>query len=328
MRPFRLFTRRVAKYALVLAAALTFATPPASAQQFIDQGGVEDVLQMYRTPIDEIPEVYYRYFELYDRRGNSVLARNTFYKVIGEGSMELGKMRAPLIEMLNRTRLQNHSVGDTLVIPSRYELDFRAYSPFPRIYEGARSLDKLFIIDKSIQAFAAYEYGELQRWGLVNTGAENSRTPNGRFNFNWKSEYRVSTLSPPGEEWEMYWVFNFHEARGIHIHQYSMPTGGPRSHGCVRLVDADARWIYDWADSWTVANGRNDVGSLNSRILSQGTTVIVVGDDPEDVPLPFHFGERAPILKPVQLPANPFDVPPGTPQQERFDRDRAQRSSR
>jgi hypothetical protein len=328
MRPFLQSAASRLLPALVLFALAPLATPTASAQQFIDQGRVEDVLQMYRTPIEDIPEVFYRYFELYDRRGNNVLARNTFYKVIGEGSMELGRMRAPLVEMLNRTQLQNHNVGDTLVIPSRFELDFRAYSPFPLYYEGGRDFDKLFIIDKSVQAFAAYSYGELQRWGLVNTGAEGSRTPNGRFNFNWKEEYRVSTLSPPGEEWEMYWMFNFHEARGIHIHQYSMPTGGPRSHGCVRLVDADARWIYNWADGWTVANGRTDVGSLNSRIIEQGTTVLVLGDDPEGKPQPFHFGERAPLMRSVELPADPYAVPPGTPQQERFDRLRLSRSSR
>jgi hypothetical protein len=33
------------------------------------------------------------------------------------------------------------------------------------------------------------------------------------------------------------------------------------------------------------------------------------------------------VIKRVVLPASPYDVPPGTPQQERFDRLRAQQAS-
>lgn len=58
--------------------------------------------------------------------------------------------------------------------------------------------NKLFIMDKSIQAFAAYER-EAGALGVINTGVKESPTPNGRYNFNWQTEYRVSSLSPPGE---------------------------------------------------------------------------------------------------------------------------------
>src|SRR5690606_31364240 len=97
-----------------------------------------------------------------------------------------------------------------------------------------------------------------------------SPTPNGRFNFNWKTEHRISSLSPPGEPWHMYWVFNIHDARGIHLHQYAMPTGGPTSHGCVRLIDTDARWLYNWADTWQTTAG-NGFGSSAGRIQKQGS---------------------------------------------------------
>ncbi len=283
---------------------------PARAQDYINQKELAEILQPCGPGVENLPDVSYERYVLYSSRNNSVLARNTFYKVIGDGDMDLGARRAKLVGLLNRRLINQTQVGDTLIIPTRFDLDFCAYAPFPRVYAGAADYDKLFIIDKSVQAWAAYESGRLARWGIVNTGAKESPTPNGRFNFNWKTEYRVSSLSPPGERWEMYWVFNFHLARGIHIHQYPMPTGGPTSHGCVRLVEDDAKWIYFWADSWKTAGG-DGFGSQGSRIIRPGTTVLVIGQDPVDHPHPFDLRGRFPTLKRIDLPANPSDVPRG-----------------
>lgn len=290
------------------------------AQDYINQTALEDILEHQNEDLDAIPEVQYHYYILHHSSGNNVLARNTLYKVLGDGDLALGKKRARLVELLNRVLIRNLKIGDTLVIPNQFDLDFRAYSPFPRYYPGGRDFDKLFIMDKSIQAFGAYEYGKLVRWGVINTGAPENPTPNGRFNFNWKEEYRISSLSPPGEPWEMYWVFNFHDARGIHVHQYPMPTGGPASHGCVRLIDADARWVFYWADPWQTTAGGTGIESRKGKIIKQGTTVLVIGEDPVGRPRPFLFKKRYPVLKRVELPAHPYDVPPGTPQQEFFDR--------
>ncbi|MFT4605880.1 MAG: hypothetical protein ACI9W4_002625 [Rhodothermales bacterium] len=307
--------------ALVAFVGALFLPAPASAQ-YINQRALAEILAPCGPNVTSLPQVNYEYFVLYSSRGNSVLARNTFYKVIGDGDMTLGRRRAKLVGMLNRKLIERAEVGDTLVIPSRFDLEFCAYAPFPRFYEGGADFDKLFVIDKTVQAWAAYSHGRLARWGIVNTGGEITPTPNGRFNFNWKTEFRVSSLSPPGERWEMYWVFNFHEARGIHIHQYPMPTGGPASHGCVRLVEEDAKWIYDWADSWRTSSGSGIVSSSNVRIIEPGTTVLVIGDDPAADPLPFIDRARFPILRRVFLPGHPYDVAAGTPQQRMFDRRR------
>ena len=317
-----LLLRRLHQLGLLLGCCLFVLAGPVHAQGYINQTELEEVLSIRAESLDEIPDVQYEYFVLYSTRDNDVIARNTFYNIIGDGDVHLGRKRARLVGLLNRKLIEQAEIGDTLVIPTKWDLDLRAYSPFPRYYPGARDFDKLFIIDKSVQAWAAYESGQLARWGIVNTGdPNNTPTPTGRYNFNWRSEYRVSSLSPPGEPWEMYWVVNFHDARGIHVHQYPMPTGGPTSHGCVRLVDHDARFIYDWADTWKTTLG-NEFGSSQGRILKQGTTVLVVGEDPEGHPLPFLFKDRYPVLKRVELPAHPYDVPPGTPQQEFFDRQR------
>ncbi len=305
----------------VFALLLIFLLPSAlQAQDYINQTALEDILEHQNEDLDAIPEVQYHYYILHHSSGNNVLARNTLYKELGDGDLELGKKRARLVELLNRVLIRNLKIGDTLVIPNQFDLDFRAYSPFPRYYPGGRDFDKLFIMDKSIQAFGAYEYGKLVRWGVINTGSPESPTPNGRFNFNWKEEYRISSLSPPDEPWEMYWVFNFHDARGIHVHQYPMPTGGPSSHGCVRLIDADARWVFYWADPWQTTAGGTGIESRRGKIIKQGTTVLVIGEDPVGRPRPFIFKKRYPVLKRVKLPDHPYDVPPGTPQQEYFDR--------
>jgi hypothetical protein len=311
---------------LLLIGALSAA--PAAAQGYFDQYALEDLLSTRAEELNDLPEVYYEYVTLDEEYDNHVIARNRLYQQIGDGDTELGRKRSQLIELMNRQTVENTPLGDTLVAPTRYGLDFRAYSPFPRYYPGAHSLEKLFIIHKRVQAFAAYEYGKLMRWGIVNTGdPDSTATPNGRFNFNWKEKERVSTLSPPGEEWRMRWVFNFVASRGIHIHQYSMPTGGPASHGCVRLVDADAKWIYDWAEPWNTTQGHMGPSSMQGKLLDPGTMVLVLGDEPEGDPEPFIYKERYPVLKRVDFPTDPYAVPPGTNQQKMWDRLRAQRQA-
>lgn len=315
-------------FLLLLAPLAAFVLWPHAllAQGYINQSEIEEVVNFEKTDLDLIPEVYYEYHVLASSRDNNVLARANLYHQLGDGDVDKGRQRARVVELINRRLVTQLSLGDTLVVPTVFDVDFRAYAPFPRYYPGGRSFDKLFVLDKTSQAWAAYEYGELVRWGIINTGDPRQYpTPNGRFNFNWQTEYRVSSLSPPDEPWEMYWVFNFHDARGIHIHQYPMPTGGPTSRGCVRLVDTDAEWIYHWADPWRTTTGTTGVGSRQGRILEQGTTVLVIGNDPEGDPQPFTFRNRYPVLERVQLPTHPYDVEPGTPQQERFDRLRASR---
>ena len=315
--------------ALGLLLLATGGPTPVAAQGYFDQYAIEDLLSRRAENLDDLPEVYYEYEVLDDPSENSVVARNRFYSRIGDGDTDRGRERSQLVELLNRQAIENTPLGDTLVVPTQYGLDFRAYSPFPRYYPGAHNFEKLFIIHKKIQAFAAYEYGKLARWGAVNTGdPDSTATPTGRFNFNWKEKERVSTLSPPGEEWRMRWVFNFHAARGIHIHQYSMPTGGPASHGCVRLIDADARWIYNWADPWQTTKGHMTPASAQGKLLDPGTMVLVIGDDPKGTPQPFEYKARYPVLKRVDLPSNPYDVPAGTNQQEMWDRLRQQQASR
>lgn len=319
----------------VLALGLLTLGAAASAQEgrsLYNQDRLAELLYANRMELDAIPEVSYRYHTLADPRGgtNSILARLALYEEAGDGDVRQGRDRLDgMVAFMNGVFIQDLRHGDTIVLPSEIGLDPRAYSPFPRHYAGGEAFDKLFVIDKSVQAWAGYENGRLARWGLVSTGADGTETPSGRFNFNWKEEYRESTLAPPGETWVMRWVFNFHDARGIHIHQYyALPTTGAASHGCVRLMTADAQWIYDWADGWRTTNGTADKGlASRGRVIEPGTTVLVLGEEPDGPPRRFRDADGRPELVMVELPEDPYAVPPGTEQQEHFDRLRRQRQA-
>lgn len=277
----------------------------AAAQNYLPQAVLKELLEPKTDALDAIPSVDYRYHIV--EEDSRLMARLAFYR-------EVGKDHANLVRLLNRRMLEDLRPGDTLVVPTRFDTDWRAHSPFPKRYAGGRDYDKLVILDKTLQVFAAYANGKLVRWGLANTGKESSATPSGRFNFNWKTEYKRSSMNP---DWEMHWVFNFHAARGIHVHQYALPTGGPASHGCVRLLDPDAEWLYHWAETWTT--------DARDRIVEQGTPFLIIGEESGYKPSLFVFEEETPRLKTVELPDDPMDVPPGTQQQEAFDRLRAQK---
>jgi len=61
------------------------------------------------------------------------------------------------------------------------------------------------------------------------------------------------------------------------------------------------------------------------RLTYRSGFLLVLGAEPDGRPQPFAFTNDAPVLKPIELPADPYEVPPGSPQQKRFDRLRTSR---
>jgi len=168
---------------------------------------------------------------------------------------------------VNRLDLAHLRQGSTIVVP---EMTAAApsLSPFPATLPAtAPSPPRLLIVSRRIQAFAAYEAGVLTRWGPVSTGRRETPTPAGLFATNWKSTLRRST---DNAEWLLPWYVNFINESGVSFHQFALP-GYPASHACVRLLLPDAKWIYDWAESWVLDDQRRNV-------LVYGTPVLVYDD--------------------------------------------------
>jgi len=149
------------------------------------------------------------------------------------------------------------------------------------------------VVDIAGQAFGGYENGNLVRWGPVSTGRKSSPTPSGLFHLNWRSPGRHSTIN---EEWYLRWSFNFANKEGISLHQYDLP-GYPASHQCIRLLEADARWLYHWGEEWTL-------GKKPWQVLKPGTALLILNHYNYGSPPLWHSSEW--LTQGIQLPETPI----------------------
>jgi hypothetical protein len=182
-----------------------------------------------------------------------------------------------LISALNRIDIAKMYKVDSIIVPDTFLMDLNSYSPFPDSFPQINSIRKLILVSYPIQAFAAYFNGKLQRWGPVNMGKNSTPTPTGLLHTNWKSKSQISTDNP---EWILPWYFNLVNATGVSFHEFELP-GLPVSHSCIRLKQADAKWMYENAEQWKLH--RNGM-----KILSQGTPVIIFGEYAYEKPKPWY----------------------------------------
>jgi L,D-transpeptidase catalytic domain len=170
-----------------------------------------------------------------------------------------------LLEKLNRVD-RGHLVRlKHVILPSRWDLDELAYSPMPHSVSGFAVTPKALVVDLSTQLFGAYEFGNSVRWGPVSSGDRLHPTPAGLYHLNWHARIRISSEN---DEWVMPWYFNFSNKIGLGLHQYTLP-GRPASHGCVRLLLPDAKWLFNWGQGWELA--------ADGQVLANGTPVMIVG---------------------------------------------------
>jgi hypothetical protein len=140
------------------------------------------------------------------------------------------------------------------------------------------------------QVFGAYEFGRLVRWGPVSTGRRSNPTSAGRFALNWRSPGRASTVDP---DWFMRWYFNFGNREGLAFHAYPLP-GYPASHGCIRLLERDAQWLFEWGHTWLL-------DPSGTQVLMPGTPVVIIGRYDFDAPAPWR--SLAWLSDKVELPS-------------------------
>ena len=211
---------------------------------------------------------------------------------------ELSKRFTPeqidIIEKLNR-RDREHLIrtdppAPGIVVPATWEQDEPAYSPFPAEWPAAVDTPKYLVVHQPMQAFAAYEYGKLVKWGPVSSGRKETATPPGSYNLTWRSRSRRST---DNDAWLLEWYFNFINERGISFHQFDLP-GYAASHACVRLLKRDAQWVYAWGEQWQLSADKR-------KVEVPGTPVLIIGE----------FGHGKPglwtlldaLAVPIELPA-------------------------
>lgn len=215
----------------------------------------QDSLILLRDTIPQLPLINYKFISP---------PKQNRYKFLVE---KYDTIRAKIILALNRLDERFIRKPDSIVVPDTIINDKILYSPFPRHLALLDSVKKILLVDQRIQAFAAYEFGNLVNWGPTSTGKKSTPTPNGLFHTNWKSK---KTISTDDSTWILKWYFNLENFRGISLHQFDMP-GYPASHACVRLLEEDAFWIYNWAEQWILTKDEEFV-------IAYGTPVIIYGN--------------------------------------------------
>jgi lipoprotein-anchoring transpeptidase ErfK/SrfK len=198
-----------------------------------------------------------------------------------------------ILEDLNRVDLAHMKRTAPIVIPREWIYEDTAYSPLPLTSSWAAGFSKALIVHQPSQVFGGYEGGRLIRWGPVNSGRASHPTPSGLHHLNWKSPGRSSTIDP---DWYMPWYFNFHNQRGLAFHEYALP-GYPASHACVRLLERDAKWLFEWGEVWKL-------DEPGWQVIDSGTPVWIIGQYDFDAPPPWRSLEW--LARKITLPASPL----------------------
>lgn len=170
-----------------------------------------------------------------------------------------------LVLALNRVDAVNLKKLDSIIVPTDFSGDLEYYMPFPIEVATLNEVSKIILFLYATQAFATYEYGVLTHTGPTSLGREKDKTPTGLFFTNWKAEETISTFN---DEWKLKWNFNIENKQGIGFHEYELP-GYPASHSCLRLLEKDAKMLYEFADQWELESAE--------KVRLKGTPVVVFG---------------------------------------------------
>jgi hypothetical protein len=185
------------------------------------------------------------------------------------------KNKLNIVLAINRTDKANLTQMDSVLIPNEISGGVADYLPFPVEVPSLKAIDKIIFFSYPTQTFAAYESGKLVYTGPTNMGRKKDPTPTGLFYTNWKAEKTTSTFN---DEWDLRWNFNIENKLGVGWHQYELP-GYPASHSCLRLSEKDARYLYNWAEQWVLAD--------EETVQVKGTPVIIFGSYNFEAPKPW-----------------------------------------
>ncbi len=151
-------------------------------------------------------------------------------------------------EVVLRTR-QRYRVSDRGRIVREDALRVATLQPRPaQVPATARWIH----VDLDAQVLVAYEGDRPVFATMVSTGREGFATPTGLFRI--QSKHVSTTMDDPDAGEESYsiedvpWTMYFEGSYALHAAFWHDRFGRPRSHGCVNLAPADARWIFEWSE--------------------------------------------------------------------------------
>jgi len=211
-----------------------------------------------------IPHTDTTIFKKADISYQLIISKDSVKKIV----KSLDSLQTNIVMVVNRVDKQNLLKLDTLLLPLNLKEHIFNYLPFSVEVPYLKDINKIIFFSYPSQTFAAYEKGKLVYTGSTSMGRKKDKTPTGLFYANWKAEETTSTFN---DEWNLKWNFNIENDSGIGWHLYAMP-GYPASHSCLRLTIADAQYLYQWADEWTLKG--------TDSVLAKGTPVIVFGSYP------------------------------------------------
>ncbi len=128
--------------------------------------------------------------------------------------------------------------------------------------------EKWIDVDTSAQTLVAYEGDVPVLSTTVSTGSAWTPTVKGRFRINHKL-LSQTMVGPDYVQPDVPYVMYFYGGYSLHGTYWHNDFGTPRSHGCVNLRTADAKWLFDWTDP-PLPPGASEVWNSTS-----GTLVVV-----------------------------------------------------
>ncbi len=139
---------------------------------------------------------------------------------------------------VNRTDRRRISAGKSILLPVDTE-KASEYVPVPQQLSDNRGEREVRVfLDE--QYFGAYENGSLLFWGPISSGTKSHPTWPGEFFVNYKQRHKRSIKYNNAP---MPYSINYDGP--YFIHQQSLP-GHPASHGCIRLLEDDAKRLFSW----------------------------------------------------------------------------------
>ena len=129
-------------------------------------------------------------------------------------------------------------------------------------------------VDLSEQVVVAYENNKPIRAFVISSGL--SRTPTVTGEFRIKTKVKAQTMTGGSGAYyynlpNVKWVQYFYQEYAFHGTYWHNDFGRPKSHGCINMTNADAKWLFDWAGpTW---DGKTVW--FNSNADNPGTLVLV-----------------------------------------------------